>query len=135
MIDTRFLERCIQTLEAGWKLWQNTTPTDIQHDLYRSACVKEFEIILEQSGKLLKKKLLPYFSSARALDALVFKDVFRHAALHGLISIEETERWHAYRDNRNSTAHDYGSGFANETVQLIEPFIRDAQRLVEVLKN
>ncbi len=135
MIDAGFLERCILSLETAWKLYLQSDPADIHQNLYRSACVKEFEIILEQSGKLLKKKILPYFSGARAVDALTFKDIFRHAALHGLLSIEEVERWYTYRDNRNSISHDYCSGFANETVKLIEPFLSDASALVKVLKK
>ena len=64
--------------------------------------------MLEQSGSLLKKRLRPYFASNRQADVLTFKDVFRHAAKHGLISVDACERWCVYRDNRNDTAHDYG---------------------------
>lgn len=135
MIDTGFLERCILTLETAWNLYQKTETSDIHHDLYRSACVKEFEIILEQSGKLLKKALVPWFHSSRAVDSLTFKDIFRHAGMHGLITIEMVERWYQYRNNRNSTAHDYGSGFANETVKLIEPFLADAKHLVTIIQK
>ena len=41
--------------------------------------VKEFEIVLEQSGKLLTKRLRPYFASNRQADKLTFKNAFRHA--------------------------------------------------------
>jgi hypothetical protein len=34
---------------------------------------------LEQGGKLLKKRLEPYFAAKKSLDALTFKDLFRHA--------------------------------------------------------
>ncbi len=44
--------------------------------MYRSACIKEFEIILEQAGKLMRKVLKPYFHSAKAVDKLIFKDNF-----------------------------------------------------------
>lgn len=135
MLDTSFLERCILSLETGWELLQKTDPEEVHYDLYRSACVKEFEIILDQCGKLLRKKLQPYFSSNRAVDALTFKEVFRHAAIHGLLDIESVERWYEYRDNRNSTAHDYGIGFAEETVLLIPPFLKDARQMVQLFKQ
>ena len=35
-----------------------------------------------------------------------------------------------YRDNRNSTAHDYGVGFAESTLQLLPQFIIDARSLI-----
>jgi len=128
-IDTHYLKRCIATLEKAFGLLQNTSPESIDHDMYRSACVKEFEIILEQSGKLLRKALKPYFHSAKAVDQLVFKDVFRHAVLRNMMSAEACERWLQYRDNRNNTAHDYGENFAIETLVLLPPFIADATAL------
>lgn len=57
-IDTTFLHRCIASLEHSMN--------EIKHhenDIYRAACVKEFELILEQSGKLLRKRLADWFAS------------------------------------------------------------------------
>lgn len=62
-------------------------------------------------------------------DRLPFKDIFRHAVLHGLLSEEACERWYQYRDNRNVTAHDYGAGFAQETLKLLPRFLADARAL------
>jgi nucleotidyltransferase substrate binding protein (TIGR01987 family) len=135
MIDTEFYLRCIKTLEQACTLLQKAEPDSIEYELYRSACVKEFEIILEQSGKLLKKCLRAYKHSAREADKLTFKDIFRHAAHHGLISLEETERWLQYRDNRNNTAHDYGVNFAQKTLVLLPQFITDASRLQQVISQ
>ena len=134
-IDTTFYERCIQTLEKAHGLLLKTDPETIEYDMYRSACVKEFEIILEQSGKLLRKVLKPYFHSPKEVDKLYFKDVFRHAVLRSLINEEECERWLQYRDNRNNTAHDYGVNFAEETLILLHQFIADAFSLAAVIKN
>ncbi len=103
--------------------------------MYRSACIKEFEIILEQTGKLLKKYLKPYFHSSKVVDRLYFKDIFRHACKHGMISIEETERWLQYRDNRNNTAHDYGVSFAEETLILLPQFVIDAKNIVNLINS
>lgn len=58
-IDTTYYERCISTLEKAHGLLSKANPETIDYDMYRSACVKEFEIILEQSGKLLRKVLNP----------------------------------------------------------------------------
>ena len=108
---------------------QKANKEEIDYDMYRSACIKEFEIIIEQSGKLLKKALKPYFHSSKAVDVLVFKDIFRNAALHAIIDTDTCERWLIYRDNRNSTAHDYGLGFAEDTLLLLPQFIADAKAL------
>jgi len=133
-IDTTYLERCIKTLEKAFTLLRNTNPESIDYDLYRSACIKEFEIILEQSGKLLRKVIKPYFHSSKEVDKLVFKDVFRQAVLRSIISDESCERWFEYRDNRNNTAHDYGEIFVEETLTLLPQFIVDATLLAEAIK-
>ncbi len=90
---------------------------------------------LEQSGKLLKKVLNPYFASKKSVDTLTFKDIFRQAHKHSLITEEETKRWMQYRDNRNSTAHDYGQAFAEETLSLVKKFLDDVKNLKKVIDN
>ncbi len=132
-IDTTYLSRCNLALERAYIQLGKYQISDLEYEIYRSAVIKEFEIILEQSGKLLKKALRPYFHSNKAVDKLVFKDIFRQAGLHGLLSIDEVERWLKYRDNRNSTAHDYGEFLANETLVLIKQFIVDSRQLIEVI--
>jgi nucleotidyltransferase substrate binding protein (TIGR01987 family) len=134
-IDTAYFERCISTLEKAHGLLIKANPEKIDYDMYRSACIKEFEIILEQSGKLLRKVLKPYFHSSKAVDSLYFKDVFRQAVLRNIITDETCERWLQYRDNRNSTAHDYGVNFAEETLILLPQFITDASSLAEIINR
>jgi len=132
-IDTTYISRCNLALAKAYEQLQNYTIDDIEYDIYRSAIIKEFEIILEQSGKLLKKRLKPYLHTNKAVDRLVFKDIFRQAGLHGLLDINEVERWLEYRDNRNNTSHDYGAELANEILVIIEQFIIDSKVLIEVI--
>ena len=132
-INTDFLARCIRTLEAAFEQLQQEEADSLPYDIYRSACVKEFEIVLDRCGSLLKIRLCPYFSSNRQADRLSFKDRFRHAAKHSLITVESCERWLQYRDSRNDTAHHYGEDFAETTMALLPSFISDAKSLAEVL--
>ena len=134
-IDTTFLRRCILTLELALSKLRGGQTDDFVYDIYRAACVKEFELVLEQSGKLLRKRLAAFFASNRQADRLAFKDLFRHAAKHGLIEIDAVERWLLYRDNRNKTAHDYGEGFAETTLKLLPDFIADAKALASVFEE
>lgn len=132
-INTDYFSRCIATLERAFNGLQGLPVDNDFYDIYRAACVKEFELVLEQAGKLLKKRLKPYFASSKQVDQLTFKDIFRHAARHGLLELEESERWLIYRDNRNDTAHDYGEAFAEETLRLLPQFIVDAKHIQIVL--
>lgn len=132
-LDTSLLTRCTLALDRALTLLQRSAPHSVEYELYRSACVKEFVIITEQAGKLLKKALRPYFASPRQAEALVYKDIFRAAAQHGLLSTLEAERWLIYRDNRNTTAHDYGVGFAEATVNVLPQFVADATTLAQAI--
>ena len=134
MMSTEFYHRCIKNLERAQALLVQQKVEDTSYDLYRSACIKEFELILEQSAKLLRKILQAYFHSSKAVDRLSFKDVFRYAGKHGLLSLEEVERWLEYRDNRNTTAHDYGVDFADKTLALLPQFIEDAKNMEKILR-
>lgn len=135
MIDTQFMQRCNQTLEKAYGKLLQSDAQSIDYDLYRSAVIKEFEVILEQAGKLLKKVLLPYVHSKKALDRLMFRDIFRHAGKHGLLSVESVERWLNYRDNRNSTTHDYGFDLAEKTLPLMPTFIQDVNQLIKIIAS
>ncbi|WP_457743860.1 nucleotidyltransferase substrate binding protein [Sulfurimonas sp.] len=131
-IDTTYLAKCNQALKRAYSSLQNVSDETIEYEIYRSAVVKEFEILLEQSGKLLKKVLRAYFSSNKEVDKLTFKDIFRYAGVHSLLEIDEVERWFQYRDLRNSTAHDYGENFAEEILEVVESFSKDVDKIIKV---
>jgi nucleotidyltransferase substrate binding protein (TIGR01987 family) len=135
-IDTEHFDTCIATLEYALEKLKKTKENEnqLEYNMARSSCIKEFEIILEQSGKLLKKVLKPYFSSSATVDRLNFKDVFRYSVLHGLLNVEESERWLGYRDSRNTTAHDYGEEFAEKVLVFLPIFADDAKNLSKMLR-
>ncbi|MFM1856721.1 MAG: hypothetical protein RLZ83_2030 [Pseudomonadota bacterium] len=130
-LNTDHLLRTADTLEQALKALGRTDAAadPVGWDLYRNAAIKTFELSLETSGKLLRRALKAYGGSPRAVDALVFNDVLRHAGKHGLLDQEAVSRWLAYRANRNVTAHDYGEGFANETLALLPGFLQDIRHL------
>ena len=134
-LRTEHLDRCIQTLEMSVAQLRKAPLGSIEYEVFRNAVVKGFELTLETAGKLLRKALKSYMANPRAVDALPYKDVLRQAAKHGLLASETVERWFDYRDNRNITAHDYGEGFAEETLGLMANFLNDAHLLATTLKQ
>lgn len=134
-ISTEYLQKCIATLEKSYEMLIQTQEGTIDYELYRNSLVKGFEMTLEQSGKLLKKKIAPYFATKKALDTLTFKEIFRQAHKFSLITEDEVERWMKYRDNRNNTAYDYGQAFAEETLALVKDFLTDVKELQKVIDN
>lgn len=133
-MGTAFLRRCIVSLRRAVEeiKWREGGDDKIC-DILRAAYVNEFELVLEQSGKLLRKLLAIWFASNKQADRLYFTDIVRHAARHDLIASDATERWLCYRDNRNLTAHYYGDDFAEHTPELRPAFIADAKSLADML--
>ncbi|MYH60504.1 MAG: nucleotidyltransferase [Caldilineaceae bacterium SB0675_bin_29] len=132
-ISTEHIRRCIQTLRTAWDGLERYEAGDVMYEIYRAACVKEFELVLEQSGRLFKKKLRPYFASNRQADQLTFHDIFRYAAKHCLISGDSCERWLEYRAVRTVTAQEYGEQFAERTLEILPQFVADAEELVNAI--
>jgi len=127
------LARCIQTLDRSLHHLEQSESGSDDYEVYRNAVIKGFELTLETSGKLLRKVLRDYVANPKTVNDLVFKDLFRQAAQHNLMNLDEVERWFAYRDSRNDTAHDYGLEFAEKVLKLIKEFLHDARRLHERL--
>ena len=89
----------------------------------------------EKCDVWLRKALKAYGGNPRLADALVFNDVLRQAGKHGLLDEAGVERWLAYRANRNTTAHDYGEGFANITLKLLPAYLQDVRALAAALQR
>lgn len=134
-LNTDHLCRCIDTLESSYKFYQQAEDGSIDQEVFRNAIVKGYELAQETAVKLLKRALKDYGHGGKKLDSTPIKELLRLAATHGLMSLEEVERWFAYRDNRNNTAHDYGEGFAKETLKLLPSFIDDARALEATLRE
>lgn len=135
-LNANRLRRTIDTLQQAITEIRKIAEEDsILYDLFRNAAIKSFELSLENSGNLLRKALKLYGGSPRKIDGLVFKDLFRHASKHGILDEAAVLRWFAYRDNRNITTHDYGEGFANETLKILPEYIKDASTLADRLEE
>ena len=133
-IDTTYLRSCIRKLETVLREIETLNGEEhVLFDMYRDYCIEEFERVLEQSGKLLRKRLAPYFASNKQADRLTFKDLFRRAARHDLLDIEVVERWLVYRSNREDEANDSGEAFSSTTLPLMPEFITDAKNLTDVI--
>ena len=126
-LDVSGLEHCLRTLKRAHDRLVAIGPDSEDHDVFRAASVKEFELILEIVVKLLRRVLRDYIVSTRELAEMNYKDVLRRAAAHGLLTLEEVDRWFVYRDNRNATAHENGHNFAAKVVAGLPGFIRDTE--------
>ena len=128
------LERSIQTLDQSLQYLHTSEVGSVPYEVFRNAVVKGFELCLETSGSLLRKSLQEFVADPRKIATLNYKDVLRTAAQHGLLTLDEVERWFGYRDHRNQTAHDYGEQLAEQVLAVIQQFHQDARTLLLRLK-
>ena len=134
-LNFEHLDRCIGTLERSLTFLDGSAPESDDYEVFRNAVIKGFELTLETTGKLLRKVLREYAGNPKTVNELVYKDLLRHAARHGLMTPDEVERWFVYRDSRNDTAHDYGVEFAEQVLVLIRQFVVDVRRLHATLEE
>jgi len=134
ILNTDHLDRCIRTLESSVARYGQAEPDSIDQEVFRNAIVKGYELTQETIFKLLKRVLKDFGHGGKKLDATPVRELLRLAATHDLMTLEEVERWFVYRDSRNNTAHDYGEGFAKETLVLLPGFIADAKTLQTTLR-
>ena len=83
--------------------------------------MNEFQVVIELTASLLRRRLRPYFATVRQVSDLTFGQVFREAARLHLISLDECRRWLNYRD------------LAEEALTVLPPLIEDARRIAEVI--
>ena len=134
-IDTSGLRRCIGTLEAAFVHLRQERRDGPMRDIFRAACVKEFELVLEVGAALLRRRLKDFVASGREVDRFIFRDSFRHAAKHALVTNGACERWLRYRDIRDASAHHYGERFAETALELIPAFVADARALADAIEG
>ena len=128
-INTDNLTLTIETLEAALEGLREQEPGTPMYNVFRGACMNEFQVLLELTASLLRRRLSPYFATARQVNDLTFGQVFRAAARLHIISLGECARWLGYRDHRNVIAHRYGREFAEQALTVLPPLIEDARRI------
>ncbi|KLL01832.1 MAG: nucleotidyltransferase substrate-binding protein [Mycoplasmataceae bacterium RC_NB112A] len=69
----------------------------------------------------------------RGVDYHTPKEVFRVAALDGLIS--DAEAWFDYVDKRNITTHEYEQNILKAVYPILPKFLKDLDLLIKNLKK
>ena len=130
-IDVAEILGCVEAINDAVELINATPNNPKLLRIYRGSALKEFEIVLEQTGRLLRQALS--YQTEKSTKSLSYKDVFRQAVTSMLISPEEAERWFEYRDLRNESAHEYGQDMANQLIEVMDKFVVDARKLLTAI--
>ena len=125
----------IMLLETAYTLLLNKAESDVHLEIYRAACIKQFEVIVSQSLSLL----IGYQSVSEAglitLTAFSAHDTYRSAAiLGGPLPITATKRWINYYKLRSKTIATYELSVINEILAILPKFIKDSKALAQSLQ-
>jgi len=101
---------------------------------FRSACIQAFEYTYELSWKMLKRHLEMTSHNPDEFDSMSFPELIRSANEKRLI-LSDVEKWKEYRSARGGTSHSYNEAKAIEVFEEIPLFLREAEFLLQRLKN
>ena len=71
-INTDNLTRSVDTLELALEGLREQVPGELMYDVFRGACMNEFQVVLELTASLLRRRLRPYFATFRQVSGLTF---------------------------------------------------------------
>jgi nucleotidyltransferase substrate binding protein (TIGR01987 family) len=95
-----------------------------KNEFIRDTAIQRFEYTYELSWKMLKR----YLTEEAGIEEFNIKNLFRVAARIGLI--DNVESWFKYQKARNLTPHTYNEKTAEETFNIVQQFLPDAEKLL-----
>lgn len=134
-VSTAPLRAALARLETNLSLAQSIdaqTNDDLKLAL-ATAAIKSFEYTYEVATKLIHRHLETTAADATEVDRLSYPSLLQLAVDKHLIS--DTQRWLAYRRDRNVTSHAYHAALAFGICSRLPGFARDAHALLATIEG
>jgi len=100
---------------------------------FRAATIQAFEFTYELAVSMVQRQLTQIAANPDAVRKMDFADWMRDAADAGIV--REAPPYIRYRELRNKTSHTYDSDRAEQTVLVIDEFLRDMRLLLQELQK
>ena len=100
---------------------------------FRAATIQAFEFTYELAVKMIHRQLAQISANPDTLREMDFADRMRDAADAGIV--RDALPYVRYRELRNKTSHTYDADRAEETVSVIDEFLRDVRFLLQELQK
>lgn len=130
IIDLNAFEKALASLFEVIQVYNSDTSNLITRD----SMIQRFEYTYALSLKMIKR----FFSNGafvfENIDSMTFNEMIRQANKMGLLH-SNLEIWDNFRQKRNLTSHTYDEKIANEVTNIIEDFAKEAQFLLNNLKE
>ena len=134
-LDYSALEDAVAQLQRSFDyLHGDLARTDFGlREQFRAATIQAFEFTYELAAKMIQRQLVQIAANPDALREMDFADRMRDAADAGIV--REAAPFMRYRELRNKTSHTYDPDRAEETVTVIDEFLRDVRFLLRELQK
>jgi len=129
ILDLTSFEKSISSLDSIIKRYDKENDIDI-----RDAVIQRFEYTYSLALKMLKRFFKQTSLSDEEVNGMTFNEMIRTANRFGLL-MSNLEVWNLYRLNRNMTSHTYDEETAKKVVNVIPDFKKEAEFLLNKLKE
>jgi nucleotidyltransferase substrate binding protein (TIGR01987 family) len=110
-----------------------TEKTDELFEIFRAGLIQNFEMAYELSWKTMKRYIEIYHGEDEAADFLTRKDLFRKAAVIGLIG--DPVKWFKFNEMRNRTVYTYAEDVAEEVYDMMGIFLEELNAFFDNLEK
>jgi len=134
-LDYSSLESAVAQLQRSFDYLHGDlarTDSDLREQ-FRAATIQAFEFTYELAVKMVQRQLAQIVANPDALREMDFADRMRDAADAGIV--RDAPSYVRYRELRNKTSHTYDADRAEETVSVIDEFLRDVRFLLQELQK
>ena len=134
-IDYSSLEDAVDQLQRSFDYLHGDlarTDSDLREQ-FRAATIQAFEFTYGLAVKMIQRQLAEVAANPDALREMDFADRMRDAADAGIV--RDALPYTHYRELRNKTSHTYDADRAEETVLVIDEFLRDVRFLLQELRK
>ena len=100
----------------------------------RDALIQRFEYTYSLAIKMIKRYLKIAMTENEEVDTMDFNRTIREANRLGIL-LDDLETWTIYRRKRNITSYTYDEKKALEVVSIVNDFYKDAEHLLNRLKE
>lgn len=129
-LNLSIFEKALNSLKVVFEIYQNKFNDDITRD----SVIQRFEYTYSFALKIIKRFLEQTLEETEEIDHFSFNQLIRTANEKGLL-LGNLENWTKYREKRNMTSHTYDEKKALEVISIMDNFIKEAEFLLNKLKE
>lgn len=135
-LDLSSLQKAVSSLERAVRITEGKIAGGAgadEADVLKAGVIQNFEFTFELCWKFIQRWIRENRSQEEADHPRTRKELFRMAAMHGLIT--DPLPWFDYAEKRNLTSHTYDDATALAVYEAAARFLPDAVHLCRKLEE